>query len=119
MGHKLTTCTFCGVGCGLYLETDGRRIQGVYPSITHPTNCGKICVRGWHVHEVASSPDRLNTPLIRKNGRFEAVSWEEAISFIANRLNNIKEKYGPNSIAFLCSPRCSNEEAYLLQNLPE
>ncbi len=115
MGHKLTTCTFCGVGCGLYLETDGRRIQGVYPSITHPTNCGKICVRGWHVHEVASSPDRLNTPLIRKNGRFEAVSWEEAISFIANRLNNIKEKYGPNSIAFLCSPRCSNEEAYLLQ----
>jgi len=115
MGHKITTCTFCGVGCGLYLETDGRKIQGVYPSITHPTNRGKICVRGWHVHEVASSPDRLNTPLIRKNGEFEPVSWEEAISFIANRLTEIRQKHGPNSITFLCSPRCSNEEAYLLQ----
>ena len=59
MAHTLSTCTFCGVGCGLYLETAGNQVAGVYPSFSHPANRGKICARGWHVHEVASSPDRL------------------------------------------------------------
>ena len=117
MDPKLTTCTFCGTGCGIYLETAGNRIVGAYPSMSHPANQGKICVRGWHVHEVASSPDRLTSPLLRKNGRFEKVSWEEALGFIASQLRKIRDQYGPDSVAFLDSPRCSNEEAYLLQKL--
>ena len=117
MAHSLTTCTFCGVGCGLYLETTANRMAGVYPSMSHPANKGKICVRGWHVHEVTSSPDRLKTPLLKKNGQFEKVTWEEALAFIVSRLKEIKAKYGPDSIAFLNSPRCSNEESYLLQKL--
>lgn len=115
MAHKLTTCTFCGVGCGLYLETHGNQVVGVYPSVSHPTNQGRICVRGWHVHEVASSPDRLKSPLLRKNGQFQEVSWDEALGFIATRLKEIREQHGPDSLGFLNSPRCSNEEAYLLQ----
>lgn len=83
---QLTTCTFCGTGCGIYLETAGNKIVGVYPSMSHPANSGKICVRGWHVHEVASSPDRLTSPLIKKDGRFEKVSWDEAFDFVAPRL---------------------------------
>ena len=59
MPHTLTTCTFCGVGCGIYLESAGNSLTGAYPSMTHPTNRGRICVRGWHVNEVASAPDRL------------------------------------------------------------
>ena len=118
MAHKLTTCTFCGVGCGLYLETtDNRTVAGVYPSMSHPTNEGKICVRGWNVHEVATSLDRLKSPLLRKNGRFEEVSWDEAIGFIATRLAELRDKHGPDALAFLNSPRCSNEETYLLQKL--
>lgn len=115
MTHKLTTCTFCGVGCGLYLETAGNRVVGVYPSVSHPTNQGRICVRGWHVHEVASSPDRLKHPLIRTNDGFQKVSWEQAFSFIAEKMTDIRNRYGPNALAFLNSPRCSNEESYLLQ----
>jgi len=116
MAHKLTTCTFCGVGCGLYLETtDNRTVAGVYPSMSHPTNDGKICVRGWNVHEVATSLDRLKHPLLRKNGRFEEVSWDEAFGFIAERLKRIRDQHGPDALAFLNSPRCSNEETYLLQ----
>lgn len=115
MAHRLTTCTFCGVGCGLYLETAGNRVIGAYPSVSHPTNAGRICVRGWHVHEIASSPDRLTRPLVKKNGQFQAVTWEEAFSFIATRLQEIRGQYGPDALAFLNSPRCSNEEAYLLQ----
>jgi len=117
MAHRLTTCTFCGAGCGVYLETDGNRVVGAYPSMSHPTNEGRICVRGWHVHEVAGSPDRLKSPLLRKNGRWEEVAWEEALAFIAGRIREIRARHGPDSIAFLNSPRCSNEEAYLLQKL--
>jgi formate dehydrogenase (coenzyme F420) alpha subunit len=115
MPHSLTTCTFCGVGCGLYLETADNRVIGAYPSVSHPTNGGRICLRGWHGHEIASSPDRLKTPLIKKDGKFQEASWEEAFGFIANRLREIRERDGPDALAFLNSPRCSNEEAYLLQ----
>ena len=117
MAHSLTTCTFCGVGCGLYLETAGNRVTGVYPSMSHPANQGRICVRGWHVHEVAGSPDRLTTPLLRKNGAFQPVGWPEAIDFIVTRLRQIRAEHGPDALAFFCSPRCSNEESYLLQKL--
>ncbi len=117
MAHTLTTCTFCGVGCGIYLETSGNHIVGVYPSVSHPTNAGRICLRGWHVHEVATSPDRLKTPLIKKNGHFEEAPWDEAFAFVANRLRAIYDAHGPEALAFLNSPRCSNEEAYLLQKL--
>lgn len=117
MAPQLTTCTFCGVGCGLYLETDGNRITGAYPSMSHPSNEGRICVRGWHVHEVASSPDRLKSPLIRRAQGFEPASWEEALEFVARRLREIRDRHGPDACAFYNSPRCSNEESYLLQKL--
>ena len=117
MAHKLTTCTFCGVGCGIYLESVGNQVVGAYPSMSHPTNEGRICLRGWHVHEVASSPDRLRSPLLKKNGRFEEVSWDEALEFVARRLTEIRDRQGPDALAFLNSPRCSNEEVYLLQKL--
>jgi formate dehydrogenase major subunit len=115
MAHKLTTCTFCGVGCGLYLETSGNQIVGAYPSVSHPSNQGRICVRGWHVHEVSSSPDRLKHPLLRKNGQLQEVSWDEALGFIAGKMKAIRDEHGPNALGFLNSPRCSNEESYLLQ----
>ena len=74
MANTLTTCTFCGVGFGLYLDTRQNQVVGVYPSVSHPANRGRICIH-WHVHEIASSPDRLKAPLLRKNGEFEEVSW--------------------------------------------
>ncbi|MFH0938448.1 MAG: molybdopterin-dependent oxidoreductase [Planctomycetota bacterium] len=115
MAHALTTCTFCGAGCGIYLETIGNRIIGAYPSVSHPVNQGRLCARGWNVNEVASAPDRLKTPLLKKNGKLQTATWEEAFHFIAERLRQICEQYGPNAIGFLNSPRCSNEETYLLQ----
>lgn len=115
MAHQLTTCTFCGVGCGLYLETARNQIVGAYPSVSHPSNQGRICVRGWYVHEVASSPDRLKHPLLRKNGELQEVSWAEALDFVATTMRTIRDQYGPDALGFLNSPRCSNEESFLLQ----
>ncbi|HVO63296.1 MAG TPA: molybdopterin-dependent oxidoreductase [Terriglobales bacterium] len=117
MAHTLTTCMFCGVGCGVYLETSGNRVVGAYPSVSHPANQGRICLRGWHVHEIADSQDRLKAPLIKKNGTFQEVTWDEAFDVVAQRLSEIRKKHGPDAIAFLNSPRCSNEESYLLQKL--
>ncbi len=97
MAHHLTTCTFCGVGCGLYLEIAGNQVVGVYPSRSHPTNAGRICVRGWHVHEIAASPDRLPKPLIKKHGEFQEVSWDEAFNFVAVRLKEVRQRYGPDT----------------------
>jgi predicted molibdopterin-dependent oxidoreductase YjgC len=117
MAHKLTTCTFCGVGCGIYLETADNRVTGVYPSMSHPSNKGRICVRGWNVHEVASSPNRLKHPMIRKGTEFQEVSWPEAMQFITQRILEIRKVHGPDALAIYNSPRCSNEESYLLQKL--
>ena len=115
MAHQLTTCTYCGVGCGLYLETSDNQVIGVYPSVSHPTNQGRICARGWHVHEIASSPERLKKPLLKKKGELREAGWEEAFEFVAARLKRIRTQHGPDAIAFLNSPRCSNEDTYLLQ----
>jgi formate dehydrogenase major subunit len=115
MAHQLTTCTFCGVGCGLYLETSGNQIIGAYPSVSHPSNQGRICVRGWSVHEIASSQDSLKRPLLRKNGELQEVGWDEALGFIADKMKTIVNQHGPDALGFLNSPRCSNEESYLLQ----
>jgi len=118
MSHQLTTCTFCGTGCGIYLETENNVITGAYPSISHPVNKGKLCIRGWNVHEITNSKDRLLRPLLRnKNGQLQVCSWEDAIDFIAQKIVELKNKYGPDSLAFFNSPRCSNEESYLLQKL--
>jgi predicted molibdopterin-dependent oxidoreductase YjgC len=87
VSHHLSTCTFCGVGCGIYLEAQGNVVTGVYPSMSHPANLGRICVRGWHVHEIASAPDRLRTPLLRKNGTLVPVGFDEAYDYIALCLN--------------------------------
>ncbi len=120
MAHPLTTCTFCGAGCGLHLETQGGRIVGVYPSRSHPASQGRLCVRGWHVHEISSAPDRLRRPLLRtkrEGTEFTEVTWDEAIAFLVERLHAIVSRHGPEAVALFCSPRCSNEEAYLLQKL--
>ena len=121
MAHPLTVCTFCGAGCGLHLEAQGGRIVGVYPSRSHPASQGRLCVRGWHVHEISSSPDRLLRPLLRNgNGsgpEFIEVSWEEALHYLVERLHGVVARHGPEAVALFCSPRCSNEEAYLLQKL--
>jgi predicted molibdopterin-dependent oxidoreductase YjgC len=119
MAHPLTTCTFCGVGCGLHLETQGGRIVGVYPSRSHPASQGRLCVRGWHVHEISSAPDRLRRPLLRRErgGELAEVDWNEALEFLVERLRAVVSRHGHEAVALFCSPRCSNEEAYLLQKL--
>lgn len=113
----LTTCTYCGCGCGLLLEVLEGVIIGTLPQKDHPVNEGSLCIKGWNVDEFIYDPGRLTTPLIREDGELRKITWEEAIEKSASRLKRIKETYGPESIGGLTSARCTNEENYLFQKL--
>lgn len=117
MAHPLSTCTFCGAGSGLHLETQDGRIVGVYPSRAHPASQGRLCVRGWQVHEIASAPHRLRRPPLRRGEELCEVSWDEALGYLAERLVAVAQRHGPEAVANFCSPRSSNEKTYLLQKL--
>lgn len=111
----LTTCTYCGCGCGLYLEVLDGRLVDTIPCKTSPVNEGKLCVKGWNVHEFVQSPKRLTQPLLRKNGELTPVSWDEALDYTATRMREIKDANGGDSLAFLASAKVTNEENYLIQ----
>ncbi len=113
MSYKTGVCNFCGTGCGNLIKISDGAITGVFPSPGHPVSKGKLCVRGWHIHELLNSEERITNPLIKKDGSPEKASFEEAISLVAGRLS----KYSGDEIAFLGSPRSSNEDNYLLAKL--
>ncbi len=110
-----TVCVYCGVGCGLYLLTRGERVVGVRGDPTNPASKGRLCVKGRFGYGFINHPDRLSRPLIKRDDRFEEASWDEALNLVAQRLLEIKERYGPEAIAILGSAKCTNEENYLIQ----
>jgi predicted molibdopterin-dependent oxidoreductase YjgC len=111
----LTTCTHCGCGCGFYLEVLDGQVIGTIPCKTDPVSQGKLCIKGWNVHEFIQSPKRLTTPMIRKNGELVEVSWDEALDYTVSKLKSIKASDGGDAIAFLTSAKVTNEENYLFQ----
>lgn len=98
----------------MYLEVLDDEVIGVLPSMSHPINEGALCIKGWSAHEFIASKKRLTKPLIKKNGDFSEVSWEEALEHTAAELKRIQDQSGPNSLAVLTSAKCTNEENYLL-----
>jgi predicted molibdopterin-dependent oxidoreductase YjgC len=110
-----TTCPFCGCGCQMLLEVMDGKLIGTLPLKKAPMNDGKLCIKGWNAHEFVHSPERLTTPLMRKNGSLQEVSWDEALDSTVSRLKDIRDEHGGDSLAFLSSARCTNEENYLLQ----
>ncbi len=117
MGDILTTCVYCGCGCGLYLRVNDGRVTGTAPSRNHPVSRNNLCVKGWNIHEFIHHPERLTEPLIRKNGRLVPASWDEALDFAATGFSRVRERSGGDGIGVLSSAKCTNEENYLLQKL--
>jgi predicted molibdopterin-dependent oxidoreductase YjgC len=113
--NVLTTCPYCGVGCGVNLQVLDGQLVGVLPSQHHPVSEGGLCIKGWNAHAFVHHQDRLTKPLIREAKGFREVSWGEALSLVAEKLVEIRDKHGPDSIGLLASAKCTNEENYLLQ----
>jgi predicted molibdopterin-dependent oxidoreductase YjgC len=107
-----TTCSYCGVGCQLYLHVKDNRVVKV-TGVETPPNDGSLCVKGRFGFNFIHSPDRLTTPLIKENGAFRSASWDEALNLVAKRLGEIKSAHGPDSIGVLTSARVTNEDNYV------
>jgi predicted molibdopterin-dependent oxidoreductase YjgC len=111
----VTTCGYCGVGCQLELNVKDGQVVKVTSNHEIPgPNKGSLCVKGRFGYEFIHHPDRLTTPLIKKKGKFREASWDEALKLVADQFDKAKQKYGPDSLGFMTSARCTNEENYLL-----
>lgn len=112
-----TVCTYCGVGCSFEIWTKDRHILKVEPQEHAPANGISTCVKGKWGWDFVNSEERLTKPLIRHGEEFIEATWEEALQLIASKLTEIKEEHGSDSIGYIASSKCSNEENFLFQKL--
>jgi formate dehydrogenase alpha subunit len=113
-----TVCGFCGVGCSLVMGSADDQIVEVNPSHNENTvNRSTLCVRGHFAHDYLNVPERLSTPLIRSGEDLLPATWGKALDVVAQGLMSTKKKYGPQSVAFLGSSKCSVEENYIFQKM--
>ncbi|EXI67721.1 MAG: Nitrate reductase [Candidatus Accumulibacter adjunctus] len=114
-----STCCYCGVGCGLLIETDGGRIVGVRGDPAHPANHGRLCSKGATLH-LSSRPEyRLLHPQLRtqRDAARRRVGWDEALDFAADRFAAIIGEHGPDSVAFYISGQLLTEDYYVFNKL--
>lgn len=112
-----TTCPYCGCGCNFDLNVRDGKVIGVTSNPSSVVNGRHLCVKGRFGYDFINSPDRLKAPLIKKDGDFAEVSWDEALGYVASRLKEIKEKNGSGAMGVLSSARCTNEENYLMNKM--
>jgi formate dehydrogenase major subunit len=115
----ITTCAYCGVGCGFKAEMKGNEVVRMVPWKDGKANEGHSCVKGRFAWGYATHKDRITRPMIRSSisDPWREVSWEEAIGYAASEFRRIQAKYGKDSVGGITSSRCTNEEAYLVQKL--
>jgi formate dehydrogenase major subunit len=111
-----TVCTYCGVGCSFDMWTKDRHILKVEPGEGAANNIS-TCVKGKFGWDFVNHKDRLQKPLIREGDGFREASWDEALNLIAHRFTEIRAAHGPDSLGFISSSKCTNEENYLMQKL--
>jgi len=116
---KITTCAYCGVGCGFKAEMKGNQVVRMVPWKDGKANEGHSCIKGRFAWGYATHKDRVTKPMIRKSihEAWREVSWDEAINYAASEFRRIQAKYGKDAIGGITSSRCTNEETYLVQKL--
>ncbi len=112
-----TVCPYCGAGCKFFITVEKERATGIEYMPDHPVSEGALCSKGNAALEILYHQERLTSPLKKKGEGWARISWEEAIDLVAWGLSDAIKKYGPNSLAFLASSKCSNEENYLIEKL--
>ena len=115
----ITTCAYCGVGCGFKAEMKGNEVVRMVPWKDGKANEGHSCVKGRFAWGYATHADRITKPMIRSSiaDPWREVSWDEAIGYAASEFKRIQSTYGRDSVGGITSSRCTNEEAYLVQKL--
>lgn len=110
-----TICPFCGTGCAIELQVKKDRICRVTAHAERGINQANLCAKGRFGFQFVQSPERLQTPLIRKNGKLVAATWDEALTLVADTLQKIKKEQGGQAIGGIGSERVPNEDNFLFQ----
>jgi NADH-quinone oxidoreductase subunit G len=110
-----SVCPLCAVGCNIVLGEKNSELRRITPRENMQVNDAWICDKGRFAHAYVDHPDRLKTPLIRRNGELEPATWDEALDLIVRRLGETLQKHGPQAIGGLGSTRVTNEASYLFQ----
>lgn len=112
-----TTCPHCGTGCQMNLLVKNNRLVGVEP-LDGPANKNLLCAKGkFASYKFVGSGDRLTEPLIKRNGIFEPASWEEALTLVSSKFNEIKAENGADALAGFSCSRATNEDNYVFQKM--
>jgi formate dehydrogenase major subunit len=117
--NVVTTCAYCGVGCGFKAEVKGEQVVRMTPWKDGKANEGHSCVKGRFAWGYATHKDRITKPMIRERitDPWREVSWDEAVAHAASEFKRIQARHGRDSIGGITSSRCTNEETYLVQKL--
>lgn len=114
---RKSVCTHCSVGCGVVGEVQNGVWTGQEPDFDSPFNLGSHCAKGASVREHGMGPKRVRYPMKLVSGKWKRLSWDQAIDEIGDRLLEIREQSGPDSVYWLGSAKHSNEQAYLFRKL--
>lgn len=123
MAETRSTCPYCGVGCGVLIQTEGSRITGVRGDPDHPANFGKLCSKGSTLHLTATEQLRDQTRLLHPQQRRhrgsapETVSWDSALHTAADRFSSVISEHGPDAVGFYVSGQLLTEDYYVFNKL--
>jgi NADH-quinone oxidoreductase chain G len=112
-----SVCGLCSVGCNVRVDVRVDKVLRQYGRVNDAIDDGWLCDRGRWELDLVNSPERLRTPLLRRDGQLQPASWEDAISLVASRLAEVAQRGGAHRIGGLGSTHTTNEEAYLFQKL--
>ncbi|GIU52422.1 MULTISPECIES: molybdopterin-dependent oxidoreductase [Shewanella] len=110
---KRTVCSACAVGCGLYAEVQNGVWTGQEPAFDHPFNAGGHCAKGAALREHGHGEKRLKYPMKLVDGKWKKLSWEQAYNEVGDKMLDIREESGPDSVYFMGSAKFSNEGCYM------
>jgi len=110
-------CPYCSLGCNINLHVKDNEIIEVSPVMESPVNRGHLCVQGKFGWDFVHSGDRVTAPMVKSDGVFVEVSWEEALDYIVDNIKEIQSRFGADALMGLGSPKASNEDSYLFQKL--
>jgi anaerobic selenocysteine-containing dehydrogenase len=108
-------CGYCSTGCGLKVHMKNGEAVNLSASTPYPVNLGMACPKGWEALTPLKAPDRATTPLYREaDGHLNPIDWDAALTLFVTKFKEIRQKHGPNSLAFLSTGQiCTEEMAFL------
>lgn len=123
MNQTRSTCPYCGVGCGVIIESDGAQITGVRGDPEHPANFGRLCTKGSTLHLTASAAVTMQTRLLRPMQRAtrgsapEPIGWDGALDLAVEKFAQVIRDHGPDAVGFYVSGQLLTEDYYVFNKL--